>query len=476
VNAAKDYDLFVSYASADNDLAKPFDLYVFHFVEALRSNLRAKLGGDEPRIYIDKSNLQANHRLSEIIDACKSSKLLLAFASPAYHKREWTRKELDAFMSQSTDPRRVFVVELGKHDEGCLQEIAERHVMRLYEETPFHGTEALLMERSGMAFAACVNSLAGQMRDELKALRSKSDSIAGAAARTLLGSLSPNGSATSKPILLAQVTDDLEDERKAVQSYLEQYGYSILPREEYPQGAVEFEAALKTDLEQCGLFVQLLGPRSGRTPPDLKVSYGRFQYDTAKLAEIDIMQWRRSDIQVERIEDGLQRDLLSGEYVTASTLEQFKSDVLQQLQTPPPQPQPTKAGLFLLVNTEDADRRAAESMAEKLKNAYTVALPMQDAEASVQSEFNGHLKECDALFLMYGDAPQDWVRRQLANAHKVRAVAGKLPLEGAVCYGPPSNKPDVGFFVPGMKKVDCSNGRGEWCVDSVLQMLAEWRT
>ena len=48
-------------------------------------------------------------------------------------------------------------------------------------------------------------------------------------------------------MLLAQVTDDLYDERESVHAYLEQFAVKILPENDYPQGGIDFAAALEGD-------------------------------------------------------------------------------------------------------------------------------------------------------------------------------------------------------------------------------------
>ena len=79
----------------------------------------------------------------------------------------------------------------------------------------------------------------------------------------------PKGPLTGETILLAQVTNDLYDERDQVVAYLSQFGAKILPEGDYKQGGPEFAEAFKADLAQAGLFVQLLGPYRSNRPPDL---------------------------------------------------------------------------------------------------------------------------------------------------------------------------------------------------------------
>src|SRR5262249_54270958 len=67
-------------------------------------------------------------------------------------------------------------------------------------------------------------------------------------------------------VLLAQVTEDLEDEREAVRRYLEDQNIGVLPKSPYPVGDKEFEAAYLADLAQASMVIQLLSKATGRVP------------------------------------------------------------------------------------------------------------------------------------------------------------------------------------------------------------------
>jgi hypothetical protein len=73
-------------------------------------------------------------------------------------------------------------------------------------------------------------------------------------------------SGTRRTVLLAQVTDDVEDEADQLLRYLNQYGDEIvvLPKASYSQGGEAFMTAFRQDLGQAELFVQILGRRAGR--------------------------------------------------------------------------------------------------------------------------------------------------------------------------------------------------------------------
>jgi hypothetical protein len=88
----------------------------------------------------------------------------------------------------------------------------------------------------------------------------------------------------------------LEEEREQVRRYLEQFNITVLPKDNYPQGGNDFKTAFTKDLSVAGFFVQLLGPKQGRTPPDLPEGYTRFQHNQALEANMQLMQWRHPEL------------------------------------------------------------------------------------------------------------------------------------------------------------------------------------
>ncbi len=469
----EDYDLFISYASADDDRAAPFDRWVTRFVEALRKTLKTKLKGREPKIYFDRRVIEANHQLEEILRACKRSRIFLAVQSSTYHSRDWTRYEVEAFSSLSPTPERTFVVELEDcGDTALLQQLQHRHAMRFYERTA-EAMDTIPLPMNELPFYQRISDLALQIAKQLEALQAPGRVPAGTALVMkpvdTIGSAAP----TEKTVLLAQVTEDLEEERLAMARYLEQYGYKILPKQGYPQGGPAFEEAFAADLKMSDLVVQLLGPIAGRTPPDLPVGYARHQASAAKSSGVDLMQWRRSDIQLASINDAAQRELLSGSDVTASTLEEFKSSVLTRLRKVPVAAR-SKAEFLIFINSETADRPTAKMIKQALHDTYSVVLPLDNTTGSVQEDFNRNLIDCDALLLLYGEAGPEWIRRQLSHLRKVRA--GRSPLRGAICYGPPPVKPSVDYSVPELFELDCRDTTGQWSVESILAALPKWTT
>src|SRR5215831_14114475 len=94
-----EYDLFVSYAHADNLPEEGEEGWVGQFVKRLVPVLRQRLGGAEAlKVFFDSRATAANYDLAELLIAVRQSALFLAISSPGYAARDWPRQELEAFV------------------------------------------------------------------------------------------------------------------------------------------------------------------------------------------------------------------------------------------------------------------------------------------------------------------------------------------------------------------------------------------
>jgi hypothetical protein len=113
------YDVFVSYAHADDVLDSSGQGWVASLVERLKEALRQRLSGTtEIRWYFDTHSLQSNHQLEEILSAVRQSACFLAIASRSYAERPWTKRELSSFVAAAGSTRRLFAVECLPLDPG----------------------------------------------------------------------------------------------------------------------------------------------------------------------------------------------------------------------------------------------------------------------------------------------------------------------------------------------------------------------
>ena len=284
------YDVFVSYAHADDTPDTSGVGWVSQFVACLEVALRQRLGGtDELRLYFDHSHLHANQFTDDLLAAARNSAVFLAIASRSYAMRDWTKRELDAFVRGADDLHRLFAVECLPLDDGEVYPAPLQDHKRVefwHVNTP-HSQTAMPLSAAldPLQFHRRIHDVADQIRRQLGLLRTASAKVAPPAAhadRTL-----PAPAGPQRTVLLAQVTEDLEVEREQVRRYLEQYDVAILPSGTYPQDGARFREAFESDLARADLFVQLLGGFVGRAPPDLPEGYTRAQFAAAAAHKVE---------------------------------------------------------------------------------------------------------------------------------------------------------------------------------------------
>ena len=323
-----EHDVFVSYAHFDNEPDTQEIRWVSRFQADLKVALRQRLGVD-PDIFFDNRSLQ-NQFLDELTQNARGAAAFIAIMSPSYMKREWTIKELEAFHSNNNDQNRLVPVELLPVLESeCHPRLLQVKRAPFYWKDPLEEDIALKLtpKFNPDKYEQRLQGLAHRMEALLRSIRDRSPKP-----------VDVKGPLSGETILLAQVTNDLYDERDQVVAYLNQFGAKILPEADYKQGGPEFAEAFKADLAQAGLFVQLLGPYRSNRPPDLLAegsteprSYAQFQYDTAKATGKPVLQWRRPDINPATITHWDKR-LLDGPEVLVMGLQEFMKEIKKSIE------------------------------------------------------------------------------------------------------------------------------------------------
>jgi hypothetical protein len=447
-----EYDVFISYASGDDDVANASDMgLVSQFASLFEKSLRMYLGSDEVRIFHDVRDFASNSQLERLLESARRSAVFLAVSSRFYATSKWTRRELDAFTGVTQDDRRLVAIEILPLDGDLAYPppLATHKRMRFYElekgtETPrpisYEGERHLYLQK----VTKLVEDVQKQLKTMTKAAAGHSDDPA-------------HVPSTGKRVLLAQVTDDLEDERETLRCYLEQFGIAVAPADPYPQDGEAFKAAFEADLARCDLFVQLLGRHQGRAPAELPEGYPRYQSNRARERGLGIAQWRRDDLDLGGVTNEDQRKLLSGESVIACGLERFKSEVLARTKTPQPAaPRGERNGSFVFIDASKEDTAIARLLQDEFgKGALSAAIPALEGDSeSVRLDLEQNIMECSALLFVYGQSSPIWVRGQLRLYNKLKGKRSEPPRVLALYTGPPEEKPGLGFTLPEIREFD----------------------
>jgi len=472
-----EYDVFVSYAHSDNLAVRRESGWVSRFVDILHAALRQRLGGAaDLRIFFDKPEARANFELTELPEVVRRSAIFLAVGSASYVTHDWTRRELESFNEAAGDGSRIFVVEcLPPNDGDSYPPAIGRHVRQMFwrrNEPESRVPIPLSPDADETLFLNRIHDLADAMKTRLLAMKAGAVGVKGANASKPSASLK-HQAGRAPAVLVAQTTDDLEQEADTLRRYLSQFcgEIEILPENGYSQGGAEFRAEIAADLARADIFVQLLGARAGRAPRDLPEGYTRYQSEAAKSAGVHIMQWRHASLSRDDVADLDHRSVLFGEKVIASTFEAFKASVLSKARSLAVPAKPTRSSLiFVDADTSDLDV-ARQVQRELAKHSLSTILPVRGASAEEnRSDLEENLIDCDALILVYGNAAPVWVRGQLKLYNKVRARRESDPKLIAIYVGPPAEKPDHGFSLPEAREVVCGDS---WNLEALGPLISE---
>lgn len=481
-SADYDYDLFISYAHFDNAPGIDGVQWVSELHNHLRAALRQRigLGADDLRIFFDPM-LRANQQLPELLEAARRSAIFLAVGSRAWASRDFTLQELDAFCSANTDPAQLFLVEcLPLHSGQSYPRSLDQH-LRIALHSSSEGGTAMSWSpiEDRRRFREGVHRLAEQIGDQLIQMRSgKQPLVAGGPAAPGGGAARARPAAAPRDpraggVLIAQPTDDLFDETEQLDNFLRQYGIPTSQAGRFPQGGRDFTDAFEQSLVSCSLFVQLLGPFSGRHPGDLPIGYTQFQAQAAQAAGVQIMQWRRPDIVPAAHTDASYAAMLEGGAVTASTLEEFKEAVKERaLRSQAPEPPRKKPSSLVFIDADSSDFEVARAIQKEFAaHKFSVALPSRgDTSEETRTELEEFLVDSDVILFLYGSSKPTWIKGQLRQYTKLRHRREADPRMIAIYTGPPKDKEEIDFTIPDARVLACHE---DWNMEPIRMLIHE---
>jgi len=467
-------DVFVSFAHIDDVAIGSAPPWVTAFAGDLKKVLRMRLGVREEeglRVYFTgHSSLETGVKLDEaLMENASSSAVFVAVTSPAYvAENSYTMRELSAFLHAMGEGGRIFAIEyspLDSNDE-YPEPIRELKRMAFWQKHPEREIP-VTMPTGSETYMQTLFDLGEQIRRQLKRMREQCKAEQSAPIQV---AAAPAAAASGAAVFLAQTTDDLDEEREQVRRYVEQFGVKVLPEGIYPQGGLDFAAAVESDLARADVFVQLLGRTHAKRPPDMPQGYDRLQFERAATRGVPILQWLRPDIDPAMIADPPHASLLSGENVMRIGLESFKADIVKRLEKRPVSAPPPSSEQFIFINADGSDLKIAEDLRREFTSAHvSAAVPiLQGSSEDVRLDLEENIVECDALVMVYGEATPVWVRGQLRLYSKLKHRRSQ-PLKALAIYlGPPESKPDIGMDLPEIKRIEYREGMA---AESVRQFL-----
>jgi hypothetical protein len=466
---AYDYDIFVSYAHVDDmPLPGATQGWVTTFSTCIKMKLAQKLGrNDAYALWMDHELRGGQPITPHILETVRRSAILLVVLSPGYIASSWCRRELETFHSLIAEgqARHVFVVELDPIDKAELPSaLADLKRSRFWVEDQNSGSPRTVgTPVPDREYYSAIDDFIREVVTDLKQLKR----VEPLSERTLIQPA--NGT-----VFLAEVTDDLEEQRNSVKRYLEQAGIGVVPKNPCSLEPKAFCQAVTEGLAEGELFVQLLSAIPGKRPPDLPEGYVKCQLELARSLGKPVLQWRNPTLAVASVQDGTQRALLDSATVRAEGIEDFKREIrrrLEERRAQPPRPMPTEA--FVFVDMDSTDRPLAEQLSEILvRNGAGYMLPTEEQDPrKFRKDLRDKLLECNALILIYGSTTRSWVDGHLRELQKMLTLRSS-PLRGlAIVEGPPDPKDRLSIMLPKMKVINCRGGVSEGEVRRFLETL-----
>lgn len=513
-------DVFISYAHIDNVPARGVRHgWVSNLHYGLERALARQLGG-QCSIWFDQSELRGHHAVTPaIVDKLASVSTFVAVLTAGYLQSEWCRKELEVFLSRfPTMPSgRLFVVDVASlaREERRGLGIGDLTTYRFWfrDEAKRVRTYGAPEPRPDeLEYYRLVDDLATDIADALKASDPRFDrslaarpvrrtlaepaGVAIAPVATLMSPAPANGllagpadpvepaalipgaapapDPAQRPILIGEVTDDLVPVRRQLLRYLEQAELPVQVADSYGLSADAFTHALRSNLQNAGLFVQLLSQVPSRPLPELPEGYASLQHRLALEGGRTLLSWRDPALAVGDVEDEGQRGLLLHESVHAVPFETFKRLVMETATAPAPEPPKLGGNPFVFINAEKSDLNLAEQIKSYIGRYAAAFLPVNEGKPEeIRRDTEENIVDCDGLLVVYGDGSAAWVRQQLRLYNKLAPQREKPIKLLALVEAPPDSKPEINVQIPGMRILNCRAGLNEAELAKVLASLTK---
>ncbi|MCP4701793.1 MAG: TIR domain-containing protein, partial [Gammaproteobacteria bacterium] len=337
------HDIFVSYVPEDNELYADSG-----WTAALATRLKNKLGLKLANysLYLPEPDS------SEIVEQLKNSATLLLILSKAYLASPRC-EELRTFLARvGKSAGRVFVVER----ETIIERPPEIQGLAIYQFWAMNAAGqlcSLTPSPEDRVYHQKIDDIAVQLVEKLKYLHASAqqggihigdvgenvnlqaggDIVAG---NKIIHQTIVQADGPRATVFLAEASDDLQEQRNSVKRYLEQQRIQVIPESLYyfagANAAEQLQQAIAADLQKSALFIQVASTADPQRPPGM--STPQLQHGCAQmLADLPILQWRDSRLDVTATANPVIKDFLSASTVSTSSLEEFKLDIMRKLES-----------------------------------------------------------------------------------------------------------------------------------------------
>jgi len=304
-------------------------------------------------------------------------------------------------------------------------------------------------------------------------------------------------------VFLAEVTDDLQEQRNDVKRYLEQRQFQVLPDSRYffarANAAEQLQQAIDVDLHKSTLFLQVLSACVPQRPPGM--STPQLQHGCAQMVkDLPILQWRDPKLDLTTVLNLVIKDFFGAVTVSASSLEEFKYHIRLKLEEfeakkrreaekrlaaekrQAANPSQSSAPMeindnLIFINTTLEDQDLAEEIGELLdEQGVSFSLPLLEEDispADKRQDLEDNLLECDGMIVPYDPKSVKWVREQLRYCRRLQGQR-EHPLKTIAVLNKTANKPSLGMKLPNMHVLDCATLADGSCLPAFIKKKPEY--
>ena len=427
-----DYDIFISYAHADNSPEGDPEEWIAQLHLGIE-NWAIKLTGKKPSIWRDR-RLEGIDYFDERIDEnLEKAALLVAVMSPPYVASEWCQRELNHFLETARKQGHPRIA-----DKARVVKVIKNPIPR-----EAHPPE--LQNVLGYQFYQVIDTVSGKTRELNKLFGPEDERQYNAQLYDLVYEISDalkliheqrNGTPTPAPlspagktVYLAVTTDDLNPQRDDIRRELEQHGHTVLPEGNLSWSSQELESQVRACLERCTLSIHPVGEHFSFVPEAAGRSVIELQnalaVERSQDASFEQVIWFPEGLEPtdehQRAVVQAMRDDPGGAELLETTLEDLKTFIQDRLRPQTPRP----PYLYLLCNHADLDD-IAPLYTWLEEQGFDVKLPVfEDDEDAVDAHHQKMLNLCDTILIYYGHTNNAWVDAKLVDLPQGPGAANK---------------------------------------------------
>ncbi|SDC44283.1 TIR domain-containing protein [Variovorax sp. CF079] len=441
-NRSEPFDVFVSYARADDTALDGKMGWVTRFVLNLDRQLTMQMGNGAS-IFMDHQ-LAAGVAVTPLLERTASSaRTLLLFLSRSYQQSPWCATELITFLQKNAAaarPASVFIVEMFTTNRSTWHpQLQSLKTVQMWAKDPRATAPKLLgdpmpKDDESSPYWINVNELAFALMNRLDGAVLPSDP------QRYLGA----------KVWIAQPPPELTEQWDLLKSTLVREGIEVLPKaaQVYPtDSAPLFKNAVEADLSQCSVLVQLFGATLGEAIGTSNATVAGLQAQLMDVSasldtSVRVLRWRAPTIAMEKLEDKTLKELLTG--TSNQNFEQFRLAVLAACRPPPPKKSghddTISLGICVAAGSDDEDicTQLLDTIGSLGHRAIQPPLQLSANQSSgdYQATVDEIISGCDAMILVYGAESPTWVQAQYLRAQRLLAKRSRK-LWGAVLNAPP---------------------------------------